>query len=265
MSFKIKFLILALILSTAKLLSITANKKVKTTNRATEVDYSNYMFSLSWAGSICVFHKCSHYGIDGVFNLHGLWPGASNGSSPFNCYQTYFRESDYDSEIKEMIYKYWNSFYNPNWGFINHEIQKHATCWNPELGEKSLMASNLVNILDKINLDDDISRINGYLKTAIQISKDIDPYTALKENGIVPGVGLEYDIDNIIAIFDAKYGQYSAIPICLSDRATNKMYMTELRFCLDLDYNPQPCNQSQVISKIKGCKKNKISYPPFPK
>jgi len=37
------------------------------------------VFSTEWAGVICVFHECSHYGNDKVFNIHGLWPDREQG------------------------------------------------------------------------------------------------------------------------------------------------------------------------------------------
>jgi ribonuclease I len=274
-----KVFILAILLWTVKSLLEKGNleievdsntsKTVKTTNSEGKVSdlipYSSYMYSLSWAGSLCAFHKCSHYGIDGIYNLHGLWPDASSGPNPFECYQTYFRESDYDAELRSEIYDYWNSFYNPNWGFIKHEIEKHGTCWDPAAGDKSKMDPKIKKILDTVNTDDDISKLNVYLKIAIQISKNLNPYATLKANGIVPGENKEFDIDDVIAIYDQIYGQYSVIPICLTDRASNQLYMTEFRFCLDLNYNPQQCkNIDFVKSKIQICKKQKITYPPFP-
>ena len=223
------------------------------------------MFSTSWGGSICIFHKCSHYGKNGIYNLHGLWPNASNGHHPFNCYQTYFRESDYNSYIKKNIYNYWNSFYNPNWGFIKHEITKHGTCWDSESGDKTVMNSKLVSILDNLDINDDIDKLNGYLSLAIEVSKIVNPYQQLELAGIVPGEGMEYSVDDIIKVFNDKYGLYTAIPICLTDRSSGKMYMTELRFCLDLNYNPAVCeNINFVKGKIKACRKMKISYPSFP-
>lgn len=105
------------------LLSMYESIVVKSTNGRVREDwsYDSYMFATSWAGSKCKFHRCSHYGLENVFNVHGLWPG-SGSKSPFNCQEMIFGETNYDDYVRENIYKYWNSLYNNNWGFINHEL-----------------------------------------------------------------------------------------------------------------------------------------------
>lgn len=260
-----KILLTTAILTTTLLLILETHQTPNKTQTPLKTEsYTNYMFSTSWGGSICIFHNCSHYGQDKLFNLHGLWPGSSS-TSPFNCYQTHFRESDFNTYIKQNIYKYWNSFYNPNWGFINHEITKHGTCWDAELGDRENMDEGVVKILENLDLESDVEKLNGYLETAIMVSRIVDPYGALEKEGIVPGEGREYSIEEIMRVFDGKYGEFSAIPICKSDRASGNMYMVELRFCLDLDYNPGPCeNIGLVKSKRNYCRKSKITYPVFP-
>lgn len=114
------------------------SKSVKTTNlNDSPAEYDRYVYATSWAGSKCVFNNCTHFGKKDVFNIHGLWPGTSK-NPPFFCKEMYFEESNYDEYVKKNIYLYWNSMYNPNWGFIHHELSKHGTCWRPDYGDSSM-------------------------------------------------------------------------------------------------------------------------------
>ncbi len=223
------------------------------------------MFATGWSGSICKFHHCTHYGIDNIWNLHGLWPSDGNKMAPQNCVQSYFGESDYDQYVKENIYKFWNSYYNPNWGFIHHEIQKHGTCWNPESGDKSVMNPKLASVIEKFNESDEFSHINTFLELTIELSKFLDVYGLLAKDEIVPGDDKEYDIDDILNALKPKFKEYSVIPLCLKDRPTNAYFLAELRFCLDLNFEATECDRTKVERSIQICKKTKVKYPSYPK
>ena len=74
-------------------------KILKHTNVHDEVDYEFYVFATAWAGSTCVFHKCSHFGKNNVFNIHGLWPSSKN-SWPHECKEIQFTENNFDPFVK---------------------------------------------------------------------------------------------------------------------------------------------------------------------
>lgn len=83
--------------------------------------------------------------MDGIFNLHGLWPDRQK-DYPQNCKEIQFQEYNYNSFVKENIDHLWNSYYNPNWGFIQHELEKHGSCWNMDYGKKPEMDVKVVNL-----------------------------------------------------------------------------------------------------------------------
>ena len=67
---------------------------------------------------------------------------------------------------------------------------------------------------------------------------DLDIYGVLERDGIVPSEDQTYTIDQIINALYNQFGANTAIPVCLRDRASGNLYLSELRFCLDLNYKP---------------------------
>lgn len=96
----------------------------------------------------------------------------------------------------------------------------------------------------------------------IELSKILQPYEVLKRSGIIPGG--YYNITIIMKALEKAYGD-SVMPLCNFDDRNKNLYLEELRFCLDLNYNLKPCNSSELYGKVRYCKKTSIYYPPYPK
>lgn len=242
---------------------LTQVKSVKNT-RESEVDYDRYLLATSWAGATCKFHSCKHYGSDEVFNLHGLWPSTA-GKSPQNCSTVNFQEENLSPNLKKTIYLYWNSFYHDNWEFLNHEITKHGSCWRPDYGDMKVMDKKLADIIQSYDSSDDYSKINTFLTLTLKLSKIVDPYRILKTNGIIPGDSKSYPIDDILNIFSGLYQKNNTVmPVCLAEKTSGKLYLSELRFCLDLDFAPIKCNPGEMSRQLKRCRESPVHYPSFP-
>lgn len=254
-----------LALSFANLTSagLLSSKTVKTV-RDGEVVYDRYLLATSWAGSTCRFHDCSHYGSDEVFNLHGLWPTTA-GQSPQDCSPVNFKEQNLSPYLKQNLFLYWNSFYHDNWEFMDHEITKHGSCWRPEYGNSQVMNQKLADIIQSYNSLDDYSKINTFLTLTLNISMIVDAYETLKNNGIVPSETQTYNVDDILAIFARIYNIDGTVePVCLADKSSGLLYLAELRFCLDLNFNHMKCNYGEINRQLKRCRTSQLSYPLFP-
>ena len=260
---------LAAILLIATLLNLSSagillSKKTVKTLREREVKYDRYLLATSWAGTTCKFHQCSHYGADEIFNLHGLWPSTA-GQSPQNCSTVNFKEQNLSPYLKQNLFLYWNSFYHENWEFLDHEITKHGSCWNPEYGDQQVMDKNLADIIQSYDASDDYSKINTFLTLTLKLSMIVNPYKALSDNGIVPSNTQNYKIDEILDIFVSMYGiSDSVMPVCLAEKSTGKLYLAELRYCLNLDFQPIECNIGEMRRQLKRCRSNMLEYPLFP-
>ena len=53
------------------------NQIYSTFNPHQNVNQEGYVLALTWAGTICEFNRCTHYGKDKIFNIHGLWPNST--------------------------------------------------------------------------------------------------------------------------------------------------------------------------------------------
>lgn len=251
-------------LSQVSLAGILLSPKTVKTVRDNQVDYDRYLLATSWAGSTCKFHDCTHYGSDEIFNLHGLWPSTA-GQSPQDCNTVNFKEQNLSPYLKQHLFSYWNSFYHDNWEFMDHEITKHGSCWRPDYGDLKAMNKTLADIIQSYDASDDYSKINTFLTLTVNLSMIINPYKILKDNGIVPSDVVQYAIDDILTVFKNLHGVNNSImPVCLAEKSTGKLYLGELRFCVDVNFTPIACNPGELARQMKRCRENKLEYPPFP-
>lgn len=79
----------------------------------------------------------------------------------------FFQEYNYNEFVKSHVYDLWNSYYNPNFTFISHELEKHGTCWKVDKGDKNLMDSNIVDLYNKYDPNDEFSYLNTYMSVAL--------------------------------------------------------------------------------------------------
>lgn len=250
------------------IMSQMSSKSTKTTNKisldASGDSYDRYLLATSWQGTTCKFHHCTHFGSPSIFNLHGLWPSTA-GNSPEECTSIDFTEEDLDENLKRNLYNYWNSGYHGNWEFINHEITKHGSCWDPSLGDKSLIDSQIVSTINQYNPEDPHSLINTFLEVVLVVSKELNPYDVLAQKGIVPSDSETYQIDDVLDAVNSHNGtSLGVIPVCLKDKESGDMYLGELRLCLDLNYKPRECEPGVTYSHIKKCRSSVLRYPLFP-
>lgn len=242
--------------------SILAPKEVKTT-KLSRGTYDRYLLATSWAGTTCIFNNCTHGGKDKIFNLHGLWPSTA-GQSPEDCSKVNFKEQNLSPYLQQNLFDYWNSYYHDNWEFLDHEITKHGSCWNPAAGDFQQMDQQLAQIIQSYNPSDDYSKINTFLTLTVQLSELTNPYTALADNNIVPG-DQTYNIDDILNVFANANGMAnSVIPVCLAEKSSGNLYLAELRFCIDLNFKPLTCDPSDINRNLARCRTSDLVYPPFP-
>jgi len=244
--------------------SLLKLKAVKRTAGGSD-DYDRYMLATSWAGTTCKFNDCTHYGEDNWFNSHGLWPSTAN-NSPQDCKTINFQEQNLSPYLKQSLYTYWNSFYHDNWEFLDHEITKHGSCWNPKFGDQRIMDPALAQVIQGYNSGDKFSEINTFLTLAVSLAKIVDPFASLKKAGIVPSDTATYKIEQVLGVFSELNGlQNSLIPVCLAEKSTGNLYLAELRFCTDLNFKPIACNLSELRNELQRCRSNDLIYPTFPR
>jgi len=190
-------------------------------------DFSFFVFSSEWAGSVCESNNCNDdKGVSDTFwNIHGLWP--SDGTiNPNYCTEEKFDPSQLKN-ISDKLNKYWSGLYASQNTFHSHEWTKHGTC--------SRMTQN------------------QYFSTVIKLAETLDIYSTLAKHGITPGAS--YDCNKITSVIKQEYG-VEAFNVTLTGGN-----LSSIEMCVDLKLNPVDCPESTTPTACHGNAK----YPDFKK
>jgi len=185
-------------------------------------DFSFYVFTSEWAGSVCSTNSCVSPHSKGVsknfWNIHGLWP--SDGKMGIN----FCSEEKFDirqiSHLKTDLASFWSGLYSSADSFHSHEWLKHGTC----------------------------SRMSqaDYFSTAMKIGKNVNVFSALQSNKIVPGgVYNCQDVANAIR-------QHLKINTFTLQSVNG--YLTSLKLCVDKDLRLINCPSGSICS-------GRVQYP----
>lgn len=180
-----------------------------------------------------------------------------------DCYPVKASESDFSESNREDIPEYWSSMYNSEMWFINHELSKHGSCWDKSranLDKTPLYISQILQ--NSSNTLSKNEKLNLFLSLTMSWSKNNDIFTILKNGGVTPSDRDVVNPQNIVDVLDNHFKVQGGIfPIC-NGRKGNKFF-TEIRFCLDRNYNVTPCGPSVIHNHVSACSKG-MKYPEFP-
>lgn len=217
-----------------------------------------YVLSLSWPGSTCQMKNCTYYGRKNYFSIHGLWPEYG-----MDCNKIDILKMKISEQNMEDIEQYWSSMYNSETWFINHELSKHGSCWDPTRSDINQTPQYIQKVLDKHNLEmDSLEKINLFLELTMSWSKHNNVYEILLNNGLSPS---ERDLTTpkiVAGILDNHFGTDGGVfPICIGKN--HNKYFSEIRFCLDKNYQVIECGTKVVSQHLNQCASG-MSYPLFP-
>ena len=216
-----------------------------------------YVLSLSWPGSTCNLNHCKYLGKKNYFSVHGLWP-----ESKQDCYNVHFKERDFSKQNQKDISLYWSSMYNSEMKFINHELSKHGSCWEPKSSDLSKVVPEFRVILEKLDVNSINNKINGFVEMTMAWSKKYNIKEILEQYGIRPSDNDGFHPVNIVKALESYFGFENAIfPVCRSKNHLH--YFSEIRFCLDNNYRLTTCQENVVKNHINSCGKN-MMFPEFP-
>lgn len=213
--------------------------------------------SLSWPGTTCLLKHCTSLGLPNYFEIHGLWPDGK-----MNCKKVNWKENELSQANHFDIPKYWNWMYNSEMGFINHELAKHGSCWNPSEADLNKAPRNISKLISSSDTSSFHSVLNTYLQVPITWSKDNNLFQILANQGITPTFGT-VSTQEVISAFENHFKVKNSIfPVCISNK-NKKHYFSEIRFCLDKNYQLVSCDPRTVTNHINSCTKQML-YPEFP-
>ena len=152
--------------------------------------------------------------------------------------------------------------YNTEMGFINHELGKHGSVWDPQEADLSLAPREIADMISNADLSSSHGKLNAYLQVPITWSKTNDLYSILSSKGVQTGETPVSTVE-VVSTFEEHFGVKNGIfPVCIAKK-DNKHYFSEIRFCLDANYQITPCDENVVQSHIRNCSEYLI-YPEFP-
>lgn len=225
-------------------------------------NYEFYVYATEWAPSACVFENCRFFPKEDIMTIHGLWPSAQ-ADNPFECEPFRYDESNIDPAFKAELYSRWMGLWKSHWDFIRYECRKHGTCWERGLHDPAKTDPQILALLNAFDPQDPFGKYNVYLKVAVFLNKKLDTFKLLHDNGVVPSDSATYPIDRILSIVNSHFKLTSGmIPLCRKDKVSGIGYIVELRYCLDLSYNPVDCDPMVVRRNIQQCGKDPLAYPP---
>ena len=218
----------------------------------------DFVLSLSWPGSTCKLKNCQYLGRKNYFSLHGLWP-----EYKFECDHIHYKMSDLSPQNQRDVPQYWSSMYNTEMGFINHELSKHGSCWEPERSDPDQCPMAIAQILNTVRPHQSQNeRLNAFIQVAIAWSKTNDLFTILKDAGMNPSENDVFSPADLMGALSQHFGvDDAAFPVCRGTK--HQRYLSEVRFCLDNNFQIMSCGAKNVQNHIQSCGHG-IFYPEFP-
>jgi len=209
-------------------------------------DYDTLVIATEWSGSVCIAKKCNaNRPVNkNFFNLHGLWPNVKDDFSktPFDCKNSRITISSLPQSIQSSLAYNWNQLYGAADGFLNHEWQKHGSCWNPLVDNMSGVPSELKKVVtDSQNcMRNDQLHQQNYILTAIAVAQKYNVFSALAASGILPNSQRRLDKKDVVNAINT-YFKISKYQVQCVKGDNGVSYLSEVRICLSKNYIPMDC------------------------
>ena len=204
-----------------------------------------YVMRLAWSASTCHCQTCSNQASSLGFLIRGLYMDKTYCGSISNKEILQFY-NNLDQPTKDKISEYWNPLAGNQAEFIADEYQKYGSCYDS--GESHLLKSLLIGRgqdLGALKVSDAEKQFDDYVMKSIGIYDQYKLFEHLKKKGIEPSIDLVSAARFQIALDTiSKRGAYYIT--CVNDEKTGQAYLDEIRLCLDSEFNPTTCNNSDI-------------------
>jgi len=220
--------------------------------------YDFYKFAKEWSGTACSTKECvdDHLKTN-EWNQHGLWPNQWKTFNIPGCSHEAYNPKAFSNSQRSEIDSFWDGMFSSNDGFWSHEWSKHGTCWDSSKGDLDKMTLDVRNAVKSARTvqQNGGKLITNFFHTVYEIQKPLNFYEALKNANIVPDADKTYSLDSIRSAFQTYFKVENFDLVCVGNHETGNNELSEVRICLDLNYNVFSCPDAQTRCK------NDISYP----
>jgi ribonuclease I len=206
--------------------------------------YDHYVWAVQWARSICDLRYCKYNTNRGqVFNIHGLWPSSSRRrQGPHKCEKGHFSWKTVDSGLHRELETHWSGLFGSRKLFNNHEWEKHGTCLDPFKGNLEKMPNLEIKEIVQNYRKEKVNKHVWYFRLSIALNKHYELKQTFANCGILPNKESRafYDFFDCI---QEQFGIRGFFARCDKAPNTKIFYLSEIRFCLDLDFNLVNCKR----------------------
>lgn len=203
--------------------------------------YDYYKFAVELPGAVCRSKSCTSAYMGGLsaytLNMHGMWPNSNDGSSAENCLANNYDESQFSSNILSELNNDWVGLYSSSSSFRSHEWGKHGTCWaqqNENPGLNRFLGSRRYGTTSTPYFQ----AMNDYFSKAMSVKNSLNIEAAIFK---VRQAEVQTTLQDIQSALNSQLGVSTIDLYCSSN------LLTEIRFCIDLDYAPMECPDSPNI------------------
>lgn len=206
-----------------------------------QISPASFQLALEWPNAYCAIapRGCS-YPIPQRFTIHGVF-GMDQYDQPLPCHGNarpmtliekqslkYFTQNG--RRLITDLNIHWPNLTNRhhNMAFWDSEFAKHASCFHVPPVQ---FFQNAINL--KLQLDN-IMRTNNY---------DDPTLAVLQQNGVRPSDRVLYNASQFVRAINGALNRFNAAVQVKCDRR-DPHQMLEIYFCIDLNWTPRRCNQS---------------------
>ncbi|XP_069116304.1 ribonuclease Oy-like isoform X1 [Argopecten irradians] len=212
-------------------------------------DWDIFTFTQEWPVAVCVLgtqehHRCAIPPDVRTWGIHGLWPTKTGTRGPTSCNsQLHFDFSRIQSLVPMMKVLWPNMYADTSMeSFWEHEWTKHGTC-----------ASSLAATSNEAQ----------YFQKALDLAGTYGASQLLAKENIVPSSSRTYSLEEVEVALAHQLGAKAKVE-CTKDEKTGKMMLYEVEICLNKQFNPVDCYESNGSSDYHSdCPHSGIEYPPL--
>ncbi|KAJ8676756.1 hypothetical protein QAD02_012543, partial [Eretmocerus hayati] len=209
-----------------------------------KADYDMFIFSQVWPPVSCYdwkqkspSHKCNMPPFE-EWSIHGLWPTKKHTLGPFYCNSSLPFNYDALDSLKAQLEVKWIDVHKGSkpHEFWRHEWEKHGTCSVDieNINTEKKYFQKALDLHDKYNLKDVLDKANILVNQKYKLQDYLD--------------GLQ------------KVLKKTAFVGCIESGKKDETFVSELRICLDKQFELMNCND--ISEYPSNCNHKKlITYP----
>ena len=200
----------------------------------------------AWPATTCHCGACSSQASYAGFQIRGFYMSEIDcpSASDKEILQFY---GNLDQPTKDKISQSWNPLAGSQAQLVADEFRKYGSCYNA--GKPGPVGSPLVGrgrIQGALARSDAEQRFDDYVAKNIAIYDRFDLFEQLEKHGIEPSTE-SVSSTKLGNALDSIFKRAAYYLSCAYDEKTGFAHLDEIRLCLDSDFNPTTCNNSNIL------------------